>query len=162
MFIKINNRLMDKTIKFLRYDMKKALNMYIAVLMIVPVFFFAYIGLALNLSHMGLQDFFDKSPITAVMFIVCLVDLVVAYVLFFKKNELISNRKNIIIVFTALTLFQLAVGNLVSLILGIIVLYLSKEIVLNDKLNKDFIYLLILCTPLYVTSALFLINIGIH
>jgi hypothetical protein len=162
MFAKTNNKIMDKIIGFLRYDMKKALNMYIAVLMIVPIVFFAYIGLALNLSQMGLRTYFDKSPISAVMFIVCLVDLIVAYVLFFKKTELVSDRKNVVTVFTALTLFQLAVGNLISLVLGIIVLYLSKDISSNKKLSKDFMYLLIGCTPLYVTSALFLINMGIH
>lgn len=163
MFAKTSNRIMDKIIGFLRYDLKKAINIYTAVLAIVPVIFFAYIAFALNLAQMGLQEYFYKSPITAVMFIVCLVDLIVAYVLFFQRDVLLNSSKSTVYVFTMLTIAQLAVGNMISFILGIIVLYLSKNIRSNDnKLNKNFMYLLIGSTPLYVISALFLINMGIH
>lgn len=163
MMARTGNKIMDKITGFLRYDLKKSLNMYIAVLMVVPVIFFIYMLFALNLAQMSLRGFFDKSPITAVMFIVCLVDLVVAYILFFEKERLLNNRINVIWVFTALTIAQLAVGNLVSLVLGIIVLYLSKDIKSdNNKLHKNFIYLLLGCVPLYSVSALILINIGIH
>lgn len=159
MFTKTNNRLMDKFVGFLRYDLKKSLNMYTAVLAIVPIVFFTYIAFALNLAQMGLQEYFYKSPITAVMFIVCLVDWIVAYVLFFQRDVLMNSSKSMVYVFTVLSIAQLAVGNLISFVLGIIVLYLSKDIRSNDnKLNKNFMYLLIGCTPLYTISALFLIN----
>lgn len=163
MITKTNNRIMDKLVHFLRYDTNKALNMYIGVLLVVPALFFIYLEFALNMASMGLRTYFDKSPITAVMFIVCLVDLIVAYTLYFKKDVLLNSKKNIVVVFTTLTLVQLAVGNLISLVLGIIILYLSKDIDSNNKkMDKNFIYLLIGCTPIYAISTLILINMGIH
>lgn len=163
MYTKTGNKVMNKIVTYLRYDEKKALNMYIAVLAIVPIIFFIYIAFTLNLAQMGLQDYFYKSPITTVMFIVCLVDLVVSYVLFFEKNTLLTNKKSMTYIFAMLTIAQLAVGNLISAVLGIIVLYLTKDIEICDqKLNKNSLCLLIVCIPLYTISALFLINIGIH
>jgi len=158
-----SNRLMDKFVGFLRYDLKKALNVYTIILAVVPILFFAYIAFALNLAGMSLQGYFYKSPITAVMFIVCLVDIVVAYVLFFQRDVLLTSNKSTVYVFTALTIAQLAVGNLVSFVLGVIVLYLSRDIKSsNNKLNRNFMYLLIGCIPLYMICAGFLIKMGIH
>jgi len=157
------SRFFDRVITGLHYDLRKALNIYIAVLMIVPVAYFAYIALALNMNNMGLETYFKQSPITTVMFIVTLMDLIVAYVLYFRKSVLLTNRMTVIVTFSILTILQLTVGNIISVILGLIVLYLSKNIntTQSTAIDKQTLAVIIGSTPFYLICTWLLFTIGL-
>lgn len=157
------SRFFDRVITGLHYDLQKALKMYIAVLMIVPVAYFAYIALALNMNNMGLETYFKQSPITTVMFIVTLMDLIVAYVLYFRKSALLTNRMTVIVTFSVLTILQLMVGNIISVILGLIVLYLSKNIgaTQSTAVDKQTLAVIIGSAPFYLICTWLLFTIGL-
>lgn len=157
------SRFFDRVITGLHYDLKKALNIYTIVLMVIPVAYFLYIALALTMNSMDLAAYFKQSPATTVMFIVSLLDLIVGYVLIFKKQVLLSNRSTLIIVFIGLTVVQLLVGNLVSVILGLIVLYLSKSITAESKhrLDKQLLSVIIATAPIYLICTWLLLTIGL-
>ncbi|BDZ32309.1 hypothetical protein RA086_13750 [Lactiplantibacillus sp. WILCCON 0030] len=157
------SRFFDRVITGLHYNLRKAVNIYIAVLMIVPVAYFAYVALALNMNNMGLEAYFRQSPITTVMFIVTLMDLIVAYVLYFRKPELLTNRMTVIVTFSLLTFLQLMVGNIISVILGLIVLYLSKNIMPSRStgIDKQTLAVIIGSTPFYLICTWLLFTIGV-
>lgn len=157
------SRFFNKVITGLHYDLKKALNIYIAVLMIVPIAYFAYIALAFTMNSTGLEVYFKKSPITTVMFIVSLMDLIVAYVLAFRKKVLLSNRLTLVVIFGILTIIQLLVGNMISVILGLIVLYLSKSIEISTKqhVDRQSLTVLVCSVPIYLICTWLLLTIGL-
>ncbi|WP_455390524.1 hypothetical protein [Lactiplantibacillus pentosus] len=157
------SRFLNKVITGLHYDLKKVLNLYIAVLMIVPIAYFAYITLALTMNSTGLEAYFEQSPITTVMFIVSLMDLIVAYVLAFRKKVLLSNRVTLVVVFGVLTIIQLLVGNLISVVLGLIVLYLSKSIesIPEQRIAWQSLAVLVGSAPIYLICTWLLLTIGL-
>ncbi|WP_270775372.1 hypothetical protein [Ligilactobacillus acidipiscis] len=83
-------------------------------------------------SGTAFQTFLGSNPQSAVMFIISTVDFGLGYVLWNKKEELITRRKNFQAFSTFLLFSQLIVGNLVCVILAGISLYVSSQ-VKNDE-----------------------------
>ncbi|AVK99188.1 hypothetical protein [Pediococcus inopinatus] len=125
-----------KIVRFLNYNAKKALNIYIAVLALTAVANVAYIGFLANITQVTLRNFLDKNPINTVMLIITIMDTIVAYILWMEKDHLLDNQKRFQGTLIYLSVLQILVGNFVAFILGIIAFFTSQE--LPQKGNKYF------------------------
>jgi len=76
---------------------------------------------------------------------------------------LLTNRMTVIVTFSILTILQLTVGNIISVILGLIVLYLSKNIntTQSTAIDKQTLAVIIGSTPFYLICTWLLFTIGL-
>lgn len=153
----------DRIVAGLHYDLPKALRLYIIVLIVVPIAYFAYLALILTMNATSLAQYFSQSPITAIMFIISWLDLILAYMLAFRKSILSQNHRMLVVTFGLLTIVQIAVGNLISVVLGLIILYLSKSVIDQPEVHFDrqLLVVLIGTIPFYLVCIWLLVTIGI-
>ncbi|HJE96657.1 MAG TPA: hypothetical protein K8V00_03465 [Ligilactobacillus acidipiscis] len=111
---------------------RRAVNSMIFLLVFSSLASICYILLLAGKSGTAFQTFLGSNPQSAVMFIISTVDFGLGYVLWNKKEELITRRKNFQAFSTFLLFSQLIVGNLVCVILAGISLYVSSQ-VKNDE-----------------------------
>lgn len=140
---------------------RRVVNSMIFLLVFSSLASICYILLQANGSGTSYQLFLTTSPQSAVMFIISAIDLGLGYVLWKKKEEVISNRKS----FRAFNIFllfsQLIVGNFVCVILAAISLYIATQVreEKESSLSSAEIALFIVCILMYLFCAFVLLKL---
>lgn len=107
---------------------RRAINSMIFLLVFSFLASICYILFLSSKSGTKFQTFLGANPQSAVMFIISAIDFGLGYVLWNKREKLVTRRKNFQAVTFFLLLSQLIVGNLVCVILAVIALYVSSQV----------------------------------
>lgn len=148
-----------KIIRFLNYNAKKALNIYIGVLSLLAIANVAYIGFLANITRITFRNFLDKNPLNTVMLIISILDVIFAYILWMERSTLLNNQKRFQGMIVYLSVLQLFVGNLVCFVLGMITLFTGNEISQtgNHYFEKNEIIPLTIGAILYIFCTMLLL-----
>lgn len=158
----ILKRLGKRLVRILNYNARKALNIYISVLMFIGLADIGYTAFLANLERISFRAFLNKNAIETVMLIVALADIVVAYILWMNKEYLLADQRKFQRSIIYLSVLQLIVGNLICVVLGVVTYFTGYELprLKMKRFYRYQIFFLILLSIVYGFCFLILLKLN--
>lgn len=104
--------------RFLHLDQRRLFYGVVAVLMLLPVAFLAFLAVNATMESMGIIAVLKAKPLTAALSIIAGLDMLVGYTLWMARNEILADRTTFRWVIGAVVLSQLLVSNVLVAVAG--------------------------------------------
>lgn len=147
--------------EMLHLNPKRAFYGVIVILGFSPVAFFAFLAMNANIQSLSIVQEMQHEPYIAILTLVAFLDIIVAYVLWMARHDILNSRRDYRLVMIALTAQQLMVGNLVSVALTLLALSLGKNLTDKRMQGSSFMKgLQVVFSLFYLGSLLLLLKVS--
>ncbi|KRL44733.1 hypothetical protein [Lacticaseibacillus manihotivorans] len=122
--------------RFLHLDQRRLFYGVVAVLMLLPVAFLAFLAVNATMESMSIIAVLKAKPLIAALSIIAGLDMLVGYTLWMARQDILADRTTFRWVISAVVLSQLFVSNVLVAIAGTFALAFSgKQTVQHVKAN---------------------------
>jgi hypothetical protein len=130
------------------------------ILILTSIGYFAYLYISgLKAGNVDLKTILHGSPYSAIMMIVVLVNLIVGYYLWQKKDDVLASRETARWTFWPLAVCQLLLGNIVNATISLLVyLSISERKLDNTKADASIKSLAIISSAFYILCLTLIIS----